>query len=122
MEEAQLTQIKDEHKEWMQELSYWHNELVYFTNVMMRQAGIIKDERELEKYEEFKSRFDTMQEKLTDMKTRIQAHDQSIQNSSGEAVDGFLDNHDEIRWEIRDFYKEFRKIKDDYYAFADKEC
>lgn len=121
--EELVQDMHKEHKDWADEITYWHNELVYFNNVVLGLIQKTDDPQEVSRMEEFKSKFDNMLQGLNEVRDNIAAHEKSLNFEPG--TDGSTQMnqaHEQMRWKVEGFYKDFRDLKNDFYKFADKDC
>src|SRR5947207_7261089 len=87
--------------EWLKEVTYWHNELLYYDNVLLRLLENTNDPKLIDGIEEFKSRFDEMQEAFNQLKADIDIHEKAI-DGDGEPSDesDYMNYHEEMRSKI----------------------
>jgi hypothetical protein len=109
--------LHEEHREWMEEITAWHNELVYYNRVLLRLLEGAKAENDTEQMEEFKSRFDALEEQFEKTKRSIESHEKYLARA-GE--DGHANDHTIMRNQMRDFKKKFLDLKNDFYVFEEK--
>lgn len=123
MKKELKSKLHTDHQEWIEELSYWNNELIYFNNVLMSLIEKTTDEKEVSEIELYKSKFDTLREKIQDTANKINAHEKAIDYEAETEGNTELNMvHEQIHWIMKDFYKEFRALKNDFYKFADQDC
>lgn len=121
MTEHNTQHMHEEHQDWLTDVTFWHNELVYFTNVVTRLAEKTQKREDEERMEEFKSRFDAMQEKFTKVRDSIQAHERVLERADGQLHDDpDAGSHEKMRGKMKEFRREFQKLKNDFYEFSDK--
>ena len=120
MKPQNATQLHEEHAEWMGEITFMHNELLYFDNVLLRMLEEVQDKKEVNKIEEFKSQFDNQQDKLNSMRERIAGHEKSLNFDFSADGDTQHLGHEEMRFEVMEFRKQFNRLKNDFYTFVDE--
>lgn len=118
MQNREITDLHQEHNEWLTELTHWHNELMFYNNLLMRLAPQEGDDK-ISIMENFKSQFDSMQEKLGKMLTAIEDHEKAISYNGSTA--NHEDAHKSMREKIKGFDSEFKTVKNEYFKFTDKE-
>jgi chromosome segregation ATPase len=115
--------LHTEHKDWEAEISYWHNECIYFGNVLLGMLERTEDEKEIDRIEEFKSKFDNLNDRLAEVHNQINAHEQALNDPfANNGLTELAIQHDQMRWQIEEFHKQFRDLKNDFYKFADVDC
>ncbi len=87
--------------------------------MLLRLAAMDVPKADTDKMEEFKSRFDNLQEKFAKMRSNIENHERSIHN--GGSAESHADAHNASRENIHTFEKEFKSLKNDFFVFSDKE-
>jgi hypothetical protein len=112
-----------EHKEWEAEIAFWHNECIFFSNVLLKMLEQTTDQDEIDQIENFKSRLDNLNEQLSTVHRGIAAHEQALNDVlNNEGLTETALQHEQTLWQVKDFYKDFRELKNDFYKFADKDC
>ena len=119
MQNTNSEQLHKEHESWLNELTLWHNELMFYDRMLLRLAAMDVPKSDTDQMEEFKSRFDNLQEKFTTMRAAIENHERSLHN--GGSVESHADAHNVSRENIHVFEKEFKALKNDFFVFSDKE-
>jgi hypothetical protein len=112
----------DEHRSWEASLAYWHNECIYFNNVLLGILEKTEDPDDIEKIEKFKSGFDNLNERLTEVHNGIIAHEQAINDPFNTDFSEINLRHEQTRWRVEEFNKDFRELKNEFYKFVDRDC
>ena len=119
MQNSNSEQLHNEHETWLNELTLWHNELMFYSRMLLRFAAMEVPVSDTNKMEEFKSRFDTMQERFSKVRTAIENHDRSMQNNG--SVDSHSTAHVEMRDRMSQFESDFKVLKNEFFVYSDKE-
>ena len=117
MESNNIEKLHEEHLEWMEEITAWHNELVYYNRVLLRLVEGAKEGEDTEKMEEFKSRFDNLEDLFVKTKRSIEIHEAHLNDAAAES---HTDKHRSMRVEMKSFKKQFLDLKNDFYVFEEK--
>jgi hypothetical protein len=109
--------LHEEHRDWMEEITAWHNELIYYNRVLLRLLEGAKASSDTEQMEQFKSRFDVLEDQFKITRKKIEVHEKYLARA-GE--DGHAKEHASMGEQMRDFKKKFLQLKNDFYVFEEK--
>jgi len=107
--------LRKENEFLFNELTLWHNELMFYNKMLLRLAALDVPKSDTDQMEEFKSRFDNLQDKLVKMHESMLNSNQSHENGISESI--LASN----REKIHGFEKEFKALKNDFFVFSDRE-